>query len=360
MLRERDGTPARVDVVPGMRVAVVLVNWNGWRECIECLDTLLPQAHDSFHVFVVDNASTDGSVERIVAWCHAPTADASWRRHCGVARLTDRSPAPPVQCRIAAQSATALPAPQGGCRLTIVRCTENRGFAAGCNRGMVAAGLGEFDYFWLLNPDTTVAQHALTELLARAAASPRVGMVGSTIRYYDRPEIVEALGGARLDRSSGATSHIGQGERADDTPVDAAAVEREMAYVMGASMLVRATFVREVGLMQEDYFLYFEEIDWVLRARGRFLLGFAPRSQVFHKSGANSRKAAPLLSTRFYYRNRLRFVARFMPEHLTAAKWQMVKDMLRQIARGQWPYVRIVLSTLINAGSITAGVVPYS
>ena len=334
-------------------VAIVMVNWNGWRECIECIDSLFAQNHENFHVFIVDNASTDRSVEHILSWCAAPVADSVWRKHPGVRRLTDRSEPGTLHNRVVEPAGQLLPVALEGCRLTILRSACNLGFAAGCNLGITGAGVGNFDYFWFLNPDTVVHQDALVELLRRATRQQNVGMVGATIRYYDRPDVIQALGGARLNRYNGTSVHIGQGSSVGDVP-DESFVERELAYIMGASMLVTSRFISEIGPMEEDYFLYYEEVDWALRASGRFALGFASRSHIFHKSGANSSKAQPLYTSGFYYRNRLRFVARHLPERLAAAKWSLFSEMLRHMAKGRLAHVRLLLSTLLMADRIVA------
>ncbi|MDE2348508.1 MAG: glycosyltransferase family 2 protein [Gammaproteobacteria bacterium] len=328
----------------------MLVNWNGWRECIECLDALLAQDHRALHVIIVDNASEDDSLEHIARWCDNPVAHPAWRSLPGVVRLTaGAAPGSVLYRRIASPPADALAEAPPGCMVTLIEAGENRGFAAGCNIGMRAAGAGGFDYYWLLNPDTVVAHDALAELVARAGVDARVGMVGSTILYYHRPEFIEALGGARVDLSDGASRHIGQGTSATRVPRDGGGVEEAMAYVMGASMLVSASFVREIGPMAEDYFLYYEEIDWAMRARGKFLPGYAPRSRVYHKSGANSSKVVPMRTARYYYRNRLRFVARYLPERLGAARRSLLVEMLRHLARGRWQLARVVGSVLIAA-----------
>jgi GT2 family glycosyltransferase len=344
------------ETVPDNRVAVVIVNWNGWRECIECLDSLFAQDHRNFHVFLVDNESHDGSVEQIAAWCGEPKADANWRRHVGVKRMTDQA-AGVLPHRIVANPTVAATIPPG-CRLTMVHSGGNLGFAGGCNVGIVTAGRCNFDYFWFLNADAVVDARALVELLARANRHANIGMVGSTVRYYDSPDVIQAMGGASLDRSNGSSRHIGEGVNMAHLPVDGSLVEQEMAYIMGASMLVSSAYIEQIGLMEEDYFLYFEDADWALRGHGKFLLGFAPRSHVFHKWGANSHKTMALFSSRFYYRNRLRFVARFLPGRLAAAKRAMVEQLLRHVARGRWQQARLVLATLWAAGEITAGIKP--
>jgi GT2 family glycosyltransferase len=329
------------------RVAIVLVNWNGWRECIECIDSVLAQAHRNFHLFIVDNDSQDGSIERIIAWCSAPEADSGWRRPPGVDRHTDRTPCGAVSHRVVDRVDHALPPVVDGCAVTLIRSGGNLGFAGGCNVGITAAGADEFAYFWFLNPDTVVQHQALVELIARAESQPRMGIVGSTLLFYDRPDTVFALAGGRLNRLNGIGTHIGETSSLSEVPADGAAVERELSWVCGASMFVSTFFIREIGPMQEDYFLYYEEADWAMRGLKHFRLGFAPKSIVFHKSGANSSKIRPLFTAGFYYRSRLRFVSRFLPDRMAAAKRQMFVEMVGHVVRGRWTSARLVGLTLL-------------
>jgi GT2 family glycosyltransferase len=339
---------------PAIRVAIVLVNWNGWRECIECIDSVLGQAHPNFRLFVVDNDSADRSIEHIAAWCAAPEADADWRRQANVGRYTDAAARTPVAIRVLDKADHALALPKDESRLWLIRSGGNLGFAGGCNVAIKAAGLEEFAYFWFLNPDTVVTRQALAELLGRAQRGPRIGIVGSTLRYYHAPGTVQALGGAALDRGNASSWHIGEGQPTSIVPSDGSAVERELAYVMGASMLVSASFIRTVGLMQEDYFLYYEEADWAQRGRAQFDLGYAPRSEVFHKSGANSSELMPMYTAAFYYRNRLRFVRRFLPDRIGAAKRRLCAEMLYHLARGRWGLARIIAKVLVSKDEAAA------
>jgi GT2 family glycosyltransferase len=328
------------------RVAIVLVNWNGWRECIECIDSVLAQLHQNFHIFIVDNDSPDLSVEKIAAWCSATEADASWRRQAGVDRHTDRFPRGNLPHRLADSVTQALPPAPQGCKVTLIRSGGNLGFAGACNVGIRAAGLDEFAYFWFLNPDTVVDRRALVELMARAEMEPRMGIVGSTLLFYDRPNTIHALGGGHINRLNGTGKHIGEGSPSSAVPIDGSAVEGELGWVCGASMLVSARYIREIGVMQEDYFLYYEDADWATRGMNRFRLGFAPKSIVFHKSGANSSQIMPLYTAGFLYRSRLRYVSRFLPDRMAAAKRELFMEMLRHLARGRWASARLAGSTL--------------
>jgi len=125
---------------------------------------------------------------------------------------------------------------------------------------------------------------ALRQLVSRMRARPDAGMCGSTLRFYEPPHGVQAYGGATYNRWFGMPHNIDRLRPGDD-PVR---IESRLAYVMGASMLVSKPFLRDVGLMSEDYFLFYEELDWATRARGRYALAYAPASRVYHKGGSST------------------------------------------------------------------------
>jgi GT2 family glycosyltransferase len=335
-------------------VAVVLVNWNGWQHVTECLDTLMAQDYSNFHAFVVDNESHDASVEHIAAWCSNPRPLQGWRRHQGAVRWSELHAGEPVNCRVL-DSEPAMPTvTRIATGVTVIRSGGNLGFAGGCNVGIRVASALNFSFFWLLNTDTVVHRGALLALVERAQCDARIGMVGSTIRYYDRPEVVQSLGGASLEPKTMGSHLIGTGSDLSAIPEDSTAVEGQMVYVMGASMLASAAFVRDIGLLREDYFLYGEEIDWALRARGRYRLAYAPGSHVFHKSGATSSQVMPLFTAKYYYRNRIRIVGRFFPEKMGAAKRGLALDLVRHSLKGRWGHMTVVAGALWNAGKLAA------
>jgi GT2 family glycosyltransferase len=121
-------------------------------------------------------------------------------------------------------------------------------------------------------------------------------------------------------------------------------------------MLVKADFIRAVGPMCEDYFLYFEELDWALRGRGRYTAGYAPDSRVFHKVGGSSTRsqAAGDFALNLLYRNQLRFAARFLPERLPAVQRRLGLELARHLARGRWAAARIVGRALLDSPELVA------
>ncbi len=340
------------------RVAIVLVNWNGWRDCIECISSIYgSDAPALADVWLVDNDSSDGSVQRLQQWCSQPTTDPQWRLHDGVRHAGPDA----IACRV--WDANGQPAPAAaGQGLNIVRSGGNLGFAGGNNVGMVAAGLDRYTHFWLLNTDTVMRHDALHQLLQRLEqGSPGglpLGVVGSSLIYYSQPGQLQAQGGGCLDENGLRALHIGEGLLLRDIPADTqalAAVESKMSYVVGASMLVSSAFVRDVGFMCEDYFLYFEELDWAYRARGRYSMGYAPRSWVFHKVGGSSAKPHSAFSLNLLYRNQLRFAGRFLPERVQQVQRKLLVELLRQLAKGQWVAARLLVRALLDRHELASG-----
>ena len=300
-------------------VVVVLVNWNGGRHTVECLESLVAIDYGNARVVVCDNASADDSAERVHAWAV---------NRCGGLLDLDRAGA----------ETHRAPAPW----LTWVRTGANLGFAGGCNVGLRFALAQGAAYAWLLNNDTVVEPDALRHLVRRMAGDPGVGACGSTLRQYHDRSMVQAMGGAYFQRWSGFAFEIGRGRRlpaAADLP-PAGDVEARLSYVTAASMLVSRAYLETVGLMAEDYFLYFEEVDWAVRAGSRFRLGYAPRSVVYHKEGATMGSGdAPRrsLAAEFYaLRARLLFTRRHYPYALPTVYLGTLALIARRLQQGDW------------------------
>ena len=246
-------TPAD-STAPG--IAVVMVNWNGWRDTLEALASLKASDHVDWRLYVVDNASADDSVGQLSA--HAPEA---------------RLIASPV----------------------------NDGFAGGCNRGIAAALADGADAVFLLNNDAAVRPDTLSALAAASAAHPNA-VLGAAVRYK--------MGGgwqffgSRADPGTGAPEWF---RHPDDAGVLGAAMI-PTDFVFGAALFAPARLFREIGLFDERFFLTYEETDWCYRARAAGAECFVVRDAVVeHVGSASLGSAASPLQAYFLQRNRLLF-----------------------------------------------------
>src|SRR5260370_5037802 len=179
-----------------MRTYIVIVNWNGWKDTIECLESVFRLRHNDFVVIICDNASKDDSVRRIMEWAKgerlAPPASSEMGSYTC-------PPVPkPIALSLLEDSRVNEPHLSGGCdRLILIRSEKNLGYAGGNNLGLrYILHRNDHDYVWLLNNDTIVHSDALAELVSRVEEEPRIGICGSRLCFYSAPQLIQAYGGS--------------------------------------------------------------------------------------------------------------------------------------------------------------------
>ncbi len=323
------------------QLGVVIVNWNRWADTIECLESLL-KTNIPLAVAVVDNGSDDGSIDHLADWAagRQPNVPAD----PAMSGFSQPPAAKPIALnRLSAAEVATLAASKRdlapGLSLTLIDSGANLGFAGGNNLGLRWLMAHNLDLFWLLNNDTVVDAAAPDALVRRMNATHNVGMCGTVVRFYHRPDTIQALNGSRFSLWSGASQGIGSGQPADQ-PFDPAKVARETDFVLGASLAVSRPFLEAVGPMHEGYFLYFEEIDWATRAGERFDTAFAHGAIVYHKEGGSigssgKRGQRSAKSEYWLTRSRLVFIRR---HHIWALPWHWLLTLplvLRRLLRGQ-------------------------
>lgn len=346
-------------------IYILILNWNGWRDTIECLESMFRLDYPSYRVIVCDNGSEDGSLERIKAWADG-CLDVALPKDNPLRHLSF----PPVPKPIPYVEYERALAEKGGDPkdadkpLILVQTGGNLGFAGGNNVGLrYALARSDFDYVWLLNNDTVIQVDALTHMVRRMEEGPRAGMCGSTLLYYHEPDRVQVLGGARYSKWLGVTRHIGLLQPAD-LPVNTDYIERRMSYVAGASMLVSRSFLYEIGLMCEDYFMYYEELDWALRSRREFGLAYAYNAIVYHKEGASTGATARQLNEKSWIsdyhsvRNRLVLTRKFVPLALPTVYLGLLGIIVNRLLRRQWDRVGMIARIMLFRESHVSGTSP--
>lgn len=333
--RDRRATSAHAGVT-APRLGVVLINWNRWADTIECLESLL-RTTVPLRVIVVDNASEDDSLAHIRAWAAGEVPYDPG--HGPLSRLTSPPLKKPIPL-IELDEAEALQQAPGETLLTVIRSSDNRGFAGGNNLGLKHALLDrQLDYFWCLNNDTVVEPESARALIDRMDATHNIGMCGTQVRYYHRPGVWQRLNGSRFSFLTGLSRGIGANQPTT-RPFNMQKITRETDFVLGASLAVSRPFLETVGLMEESYFLYYEEMDWSVRNRGRFAIAFAHGAVVYHKEGGSigsSGQKGQRSATSEYYlmSSRLKFYRRNYPLLLPLQYPLGVALILRRLARRQ-------------------------
>jgi len=220
-------------------VYIIILNWNGKTDTIECLHSLQTISYPNYKIIIVDNASGDGSVQAL------------------------RSEFPTLE---------------------IIENQKNLRFAGGNNIGLRYALEKNAEYVLLLNNDTIVEKNFLFELVHCAENDERVGIAGAKIYYYTEKNKIWYAGG-KIAWNIGWISHRGIRE----TDFNQYYQEEETDYVTGCCMLLRRNLIEEIGLLDEAYFIYGEDADWCMRAKNNgYKLMYVPTAKLYHKVSISS------------------------------------------------------------------------
>lgn len=266
------------------QVAIIIVNFNNPVDTLDCLASCLQLQYPHFHIWLVDNGSTDLSWSRLqAAYGHHP-------------------------------------------QVSLLNAGQNLGFAGGCNLGIERALQAGSDLIWLLNNDAVAHPQALQHLVRATRDHPDAGLFGSRIYFADPPDQLWFAGGKVV---AGNNHDLGHRET-DLGQYDHLA---EVDYVNGCSLLIRTQVIRQIGPMATHYFLYWEELDWCHRARrAGWSCRMVPQSVVWHRGNATTGKQ-PLLQIRYHTRNQLHYLWAF-------DRRRVGLQLLRNLQRGTYPASR--------------------
>jgi GT2 family glycosyltransferase len=241
------------------KFALIILNWNGKKDTLACLASLEKLTYPNYFVILVDNGSTDGTLESV------------------------HEAFPQVQT-------LALP--------------SNLGFAGGNNPGIEMALKQNADIIVLLNNDTVVASDLLECFARRFEQEKEVGILGAKIYLFDAQDTLDHYGGVWI-KEKADVNLIGYREKADlESKVPS------IDYACGACIAIKRCVFQTIGLLEARYFLYWEENDFCLRAKkAKFLTQICPEAKIWHKVSASVVGGKPH-ATYFWWRGRLLWIAR--------------------------------------------------
>lgn len=351
------------------KIYIVLVNFNGHNNTIETIESLSKQTYTNFQVVVVDN-NTPASLQIIREWaegsrtisfnppaeiemfsmpaCKKPLSYVSYTveeaENGGVAAQESKW----QQEHAAASASFDYP-------LVLIQAKSDIGFAGGNNVGSrYALAKGDADYIWLLNNDTTLDFDALKYLVEKAgwyqSKGEKVGMIGSKLRWYRWPDKINAIGGM-FNKWTTWSYHLGVRE-IDKGQYDHDEVQFD--YVYGASIFIRRQFLEEVGLMNDVYYAYFEEMDWEVRgARKGWKHGYQYKSVIYHKQGVTTgkeikSKQRPLFFMCCKYRGWMIFYQLYYPYLIFAPVIRLIGKALKNLTEGNSKESLLILKILLG------------
>jgi GT2 family glycosyltransferase len=331
------------------KVYIVIVNFNTDKDTIECLESVLKSSYTNFQVFIVDNSANDTSVTQLAAWAgndNYPAVETNFKE------LVYPPERKPVNCCITSEADFN----NGNLfedKITIVK-TQNNGFAAAnnvvlkylINKGEAAS------FIWLLNNDTVIEKSTLANLLSFCDEDPHKNhIVGAQLRNYYQPKTIQAIGG-NYNVWLGKHKHIGDGE------TDLGQYDNYQPgkndYIVGASMFLPKQFLDNVGLMCEEYFIYFEELDWINAGYKKgFKIATAINAIAYHKEGASiagsiNGKKDTTIAEYYSITSRVRFIKKWHPWALPTVMLGVIFALIKRLLQGRFKLVIKALAGVLK------------
>ncbi len=279
-------------------VVCVVVNWNGWPDTLACLRTLFTQSWQPLQIIVVDNGSTDGSVTHIRSF-------------------------------IAESSG-------GTTQVSLLESSTNVGYSSGANLGIREALRRNAEFVWLLNNDTECPPDTLDKLVRTARQQPDAGIVGTVLYYHSDPAKVQAWGGGRIHRWSGTALHF-------YAPV----AQVRGSYTTFASVLIRTDVFRQIGLLHEGFFMYYDDSDFCLRMeRTPWKIAIAADTAVLHKESASTEGPRHPFMEKTIAISGMRFLKRHSPMPWVSIPLFVLLKLGNRVRLREWAACRAVLQAV--------------
>jgi hypothetical protein len=218
-------------------VSIIVLNWNGLEDTVECLESLKKLTYPNYEVIVVDNGSKGDDAEKLEE--------------------------------------------KFGDSIRLIRSDKNYGYTGGNNMAIrYLLDKSAPDYFLILNNDTVVTPEFLNQMVKVAESDSSIGIVGPKVYYYQFPERIHSAGG-KVNMQTGQAFHIGI-KQVDSGQYDS---QREVDYLSGCCLLIKKDVVEKVGLFDESYFCYWDETDYCFRAReAGYKVAYIPEAKIRHKA----------------------------------------------------------------------------
>ncbi len=299
-----------------VRVSVIILNWNGWRDTVECLESLLRVDYSDFDIVIVDNGSSDGSVGYIKRFCQdrgirvfevdeedARMGRFKWKVYEKVGR-----------------------------GVIIVKNRKNYGFSGGNNVGIAfALKVLRPKYVMTLNNDTVVDPDFLIQLIRVMEKDERIGCAQALLLRPDG-KTVDSLG-QRLMKLGAKDDGMGKPYRGIEGV-------REIFGCCAAATVYRSDMLRKIGLFDERFFIIYEDVDlcWRMRIRG-YKAVLVPEAVVYHKRGVSG-KRIDILNLYYSSKNIIILYLKYYP------LWNLIKDPLVLLS-----FLRFLIIAMLTAAA---------
>lgn len=313
-----------------MSCYVIVLNYNGWKDTIECLDSIFQSDYVDYKVIVCDNGSMDDSISMIKKWCN---------NELSVADVCDN---PLFSNRLLKRPQyTYWKEPnyrkKYNSPLLLVENGENNGFASGNNVGIrIAMNQDDCDILFILNNDTVIMPDVISAGVKKLQEHSSVGLCSTNIKYYFHPDEP----GWKFSRFNPLWGIERPAEEDEN-------IDKYLYKYTGMAFFVTNEFIKQIGLMNERYFLYYEELDWCFRMRNKFKKVSAKDAIVYHKEGSTASYKSKL-SCFCLLRSKMLFIKTYYPQFLVSVYCYTWAQGMKRLLTGEVKEALIIFKFLIK------------
>ena len=311
-------------------VYIILINYNGWKNTIECINSIFNNKYNNYKIIIVDNAS---------------------RKDLFYEALFKNKFKDSVQELFVNDDFTNN---KDSKEIVLIKNTINNGFAAGCNIAFkYVRKQGNIEYVWLLGNDNVIDRNALINLVNYMKQNNKIDLCGSVSIDYFNHNKIQCYGVGIYNKWFSSSKHLFAG--VDIKKVEKNDIEyfkNKVMYVYGNSMFLSKRFFECFYDIPEEYFIYFEELEIMQQLKKLNMnFGIAKDSFIYHKEGASTggkAKCTSLLADYYSIRNRILFTKKYYWYCLPTVYLGLIVAILNRIKRKQFERIPMIIKLMFN------------
>ena len=278
------------------KIYIITINYKNPQDTIECLESLKQLDYENFEIVLIEVCNLNNSVYKLKEFLNSYLQ-----------------------------------------KVKFIELHKNNGFSYANNQGIkYIKTQKDAQYIWLLNNDTVAEKDSLKSLLKyhiEKSKTKKVGFVGSKILEYSDNKIIQTVGGT-FNSKTGYSVLTGKGEQ-DNGQYDKSELRPD--YLIGASMFFHISLLNDIGLMPEEYFLYYEDIDWCLTAKLKGFVNYTcTESKIYHKQGGSTdnkygKKKSNLVTRKYMYSSYILLYRKFFKKQIYIAYFILMKQFVGRL-----------------------------
>lgn len=256
-------------------ISIILINYNSWKDTIECINSIVQSKYNDFNVIIVDNCSSNDSAVQLEEYLSGKEKTINSVSYINKEKY--------LICEYKDGEFFNFNEKEFDKRIFLIKNNKNEGFSKGNNVGFrFSDKYLNNDYFWVLNNDVIIDENAMTELLNTSEKNNNLSFIGATILEYYNRDVIQCTCGGKYNIITTISKKENSGKKSSEI----LKLKENSNYISGCSIFGSKKIFKKVNFFSEDYFLYFEELDLMKKAKQKGIgKDWSQKAIIYHKEG---------------------------------------------------------------------------